>query len=89
MVMGILVNIFTVIDRAIVSILVKVICCICASISLGYLEEESLSFRVSAPYILIHAIQMSVQIYSHGNKCKRIPFACILTKIEISAFLPS
>lgn len=39
----------------------------CASIFLGYLEEESLSFRVSEFYILIHAIQMSEYIYSNGN----------------------
>lgn len=67
--MGILVNlnIFTLIDSAIMSILVKVLCCTYANISLGYLEKESLSFRVSEFYILIHAMQMSVKIYSHGN----------------------
>lgn len=71
--MGILVSrdIFTNMNRAVVSRLIKVPFHTCVIISLGYLEEESLSLRLSAFYILIHTIKMSigkaVQIYFHSN----------------------
>ena len=71
--MGILVSldIFIIKNSSIVSIFVKVLFCTGASISLGYIEEGSLSLRVSAFFILIHTIKMSVrktvQICSHSN----------------------
>lgn len=71
--MGIFVSldIFIIKNSAIVSIFVKVLFCTGASISLGYIEEESLSLQVSAFLILIHTIKMSVretvQICSHSN----------------------
>lgn len=66
--------------HCIVSILIRVPFYTCVIISLGYLEEESLSLRLSVFYTLIHIIKMSI------GKAAQIHFTVTVSENTISLY---